>query len=225
MTSNQIRYLEHREQTRHNYEVENETKRSNRANEAETYRSNVAREEETYRHNTAYEGETKRHNQAQEYLDLLGINETSRHNRATEGLQGAQIQLGYANLSELSRSNKAREAETYRSNKAREDEMSKHNRNTERLTYQANVTAQQRADNESKRVTMEQWKLPYEIKNIKSNTKLNNSKRTNTNVNTIRTGVNVFTDVIDSGSGLIRSIGSILSGASSLVKNFAQGGN
>lgn len=73
MTSNQIRYWEHKETQRHNVSTEKETNRHN-----------VTTENETNRHNVATEFETNRHNVATEGIDLGRLNESIRHNQTTE---------------------------------------------------------------------------------------------------------------------------------------------
>lgn len=69
MTENQLRYLAHQENVRHNLATEGhnvnvlaETARSNLAKEGETHRANVAHETETNRSNVRKETEQKRHN-------------------------------------------------------------------------------------------------------------------------------------------------------------------
>lgn len=127
MTSNLIAYWSHKENSRHNRAVEEETKRanvarevetvrhnlvaenetirSNKARELETHRANVAYELETHRSNLARELETNRHNIATEY-------ETARHNKEQESIGRSQVSLGYAQLAESIRHNKATEAQT-----------------------------------------------------------------------------------------------------------------
>lgn len=97
-----------------------ETIRSNQAREFETNRSNLAREIETNRSNIAQEKERNRSNVASEQ-------ETARSHRATEALRTREIGLGYSQLAEAERSNRARELETYRSNTAREIETNRTN--------------------------------------------------------------------------------------------------
>lgn len=78
-----------------NYLVYEETKRSNLAREGENFRSNTAREKENFRSAVA------------------SLVETVQHNRNTEN-------LGWGQLSEQSRSNRARETESHRANTAQE---------------------------------------------------------------------------------------------------------
>lgn len=130
MTRNQILYQQNVETNRSNLANENltrlrdaETQRSHYANEAETKRSNLAREFETNRHNVVSENETHRSNLANELLK----------NAATEEL--AAYHQG--SLSELNRSNLAKEIETNRSNVVREIETERNNR--------ASISQQQQA--------------------------------------------------------------------------------
>lgn len=122
-----------------------ETARSNKAREAETYRSNLAKETETKRSNLAAEqeryrsavaslDELTRHNIRTEELssesNAISRNralEEARANQARERLQSQSLQYNYANLgymyatlTELSRSNIAKETEQHRSNVANE---------------------------------------------------------------------------------------------------------
>lgn len=73
--------------------------------------------QETKRHNTATEGfsyaqlaEDTRHHKADERQNYYTYLENSRHNRAAEDIGYKNIDLGYANLSELSTHNRAMEA-------------------------------------------------------------------------------------------------------------------
>lgn len=90
MTTDQVEYAKHLEQSRHNQVGEKETARSNlaqeeetakhnRNTEAETVRSNLANEKERHRSNKANEKETKRANKAKE-------NEQNRSNLANEAI-------------------------------------------------------------------------------------------------------------------------------------------
>lgn len=110
------------------WQVMLETVRSNKAREQENFRHNVATEGEMYRHNVATETEYRRHNEADEWLHGLSIKEQTRHNIETEKIGYANVKLGYDQLSEMKRHNKAQElrdlynlAETRRSNQAREE--------------------------------------------------------------------------------------------------------
>lgn len=122
---------------------------TNRYQALEINRANVARETETQRSNLAKEQETRRSNLAVE-------RETARSHRANEALQGANINLGYAQLAEQGRHNQELESqgqqkitqdqlfrslgiiETERSNKARETENSLANRTREAETQRHN---------------------------------------------------------------------------------------
>lgn len=124
MTRNQIEYWKLGEEARHNQAsegetarhnvtTEKETERSNRAREgidlsklAETTRHNVVTEGETRRHNVATEDETNRHNVVTESVDLGKLGESVRHNKAAEALSGANVNLGYAELSEQAKHNR-----------------------------------------------------------------------------------------------------------------------
>lgn len=67
---------------------------------------------ETIRHNGVFEAETSRHNVMQEQLESSRLAEIRRSNLSNEGIARSQVALGYGNLAELQRSNKAREAQT-----------------------------------------------------------------------------------------------------------------
>lgn len=106
MTTNQIAYAQH---------LENQ--RSNMANEAERQRNNRAIEQEAYRSNRAREQISRESNAINQLHYSTSDRETARHNRATEELegnriaiQGRNVDLGYAQLSEQQRSNRANEA-------------------------------------------------------------------------------------------------------------------
>nr|AVX53592.1 putative ORF1 [Marmot picobirnavirus] len=123
MTRNQLTYWANKEIARNNRVVAQETNRSNLAREHETNRHNLAMEQKEWE---AFK-ELSRHNLATENQAAGELLERGRANRANELLQGANIQLGYSNLglgygqlSEQTRANKAREYETMRSNMARE---------------------------------------------------------------------------------------------------------
>ena len=73
MTSNQIKYAEHRENARHNVVSERQTDRSL--------------------------DETNRHNVAQETHNVNVLQETRRHNQATESVASEQVAQGWANIS------------------------------------------------------------------------------------------------------------------------------
>lgn len=116
MTANLINYWSFNESRRHNQAMEElnrgslaETYRHNIAVETESHRSNLAREFETMRSNIAHETETNRHN-------LVVENETERSNRANEAIRResnaigwANVSLGYAQLAEHERHNRATE--------------------------------------------------------------------------------------------------------------------
>nr|AVX53811.1 putative ORF1 [Marmot picobirnavirus] len=158
MTRNQLTYWANKEQAR-----------NNRVMAAETNRSNLARENETNRHNLVMEQkeweafrELARHNQAAEAQAQNELLERGRANRAGELLQRSNIGLGYANLglgynqlSEQTRSNRAREYETMRSNMARERQNwldyandTARNRETGRHNQVAEEQNQQRISND-----------------------------------------------------------------------------
>lgn len=114
MTANQVAYQRQREEARANAAREIEAQRANRATESlrlqeleEAQRHNRLTEQEQLRANLAREQESNRSNLAKEL-------EAATHNRASEQIGAYQIsanqQLGYANLSELSRSNLEKEA-------------------------------------------------------------------------------------------------------------------
>lgn len=164
MTTNQIEFAKHVEQSRHNREMESqgrdtitETKRSNVARETETNRSNVANESikrdtntinmlhfermdaETERSNRAREAETARANRARESIDL--------------GLGQANLGLGYANLGELNRHQLVAEA----TNLFSAQELANYNRgqltNTMAKTSQDIKASQQSVDESKTRQT------------------------------------------------------------------------
>jgi hypothetical protein len=108
------------ENTRHNLAVETEAHRSNVAREEETHRSNVAHETETHRHNVVVETETERANRANEDIK-----------RESNAIGWANVSLGYANLAEATRHNKANESISQQS----VTEAARHNRATERVSY------------------------------------------------------------------------------------------
>lgn len=127
MTKNQIDYQRLLMDKEHNAAVRAETHRANVAQETLTDRRDRVSLDlrgrelaETTRHNVTGETETNRANLAREA-------ETIRHNRAQEGIGWGNIQLGYANLAETTRSNQAREAETSRHNMVSEIETGRHN--------------------------------------------------------------------------------------------------
>lgn len=73
--------------------------------------------QETKRHNAVSEGfsyaqlaEDTRHHQADERQNYYSYLENSRHNRSTEDIGYRNVDLGYANLSELSTHNRAMES-------------------------------------------------------------------------------------------------------------------
>jgi hypothetical protein len=74
--------------------------------------------QETIRHNLAVEKETTRHNQIDETIGFGNLEELQRHNKATESIQRQQIGLGYANLAY----NYASLSETRRANLERESQ-------------------------------------------------------------------------------------------------------
>lgn len=75
---------------------------------------------ESIRHNGVLEAESQRHNQYQESIWTRQADETVRSNKAKEALSQAQIGLGYSQLAESVRHNKAYESEVNRSNLANE---------------------------------------------------------------------------------------------------------
>lgn len=223
MTRNQIAYWEYRERARSNLANERENARANRAREIETNRSNLANETETNRSNVARETETNRHNLITEVLEQGKLNETVRHNqtvetetnrsnlanealkgrelserersnRANEAIGWGNVSLGYANLAEVTRSNKVREAETERLNTAN---ISIGNRNALSNAQQAegrvrNAAAAERnaAVNES-RVQSQNYRdfMTGSSGFVNSLTNLNNAwNRQSPNVNTPATG-------------------------------------
>lgn len=170
MTTNQIAYWNLREQERSNRARERETARTNKANErikseinsinlqlgqgnlAETNRANLARELELNRTNLSNE-EIKRITNA---INALDAATKMREADIKEG----NLQLGFANLGEVRRSNMANEslkasdiAETNRANVAKETELNRSNIANENInrfrnatTYGTNVTSNSLAD-------------------------------------------------------------------------------
>lgn len=93
MTTNQIKYHELNETSRHNHIQEAEQNRSNLENEkiswhnlAESTRSHKANERITSSYNKKMLKETKRSHRASERIEKSKIGETKRSNRATETL-------------------------------------------------------------------------------------------------------------------------------------------
>lgn len=144
MTANQINYWKLQEEKRANAARELETHRANLATERENKRSNRAREYETNRANLAQEAlkkesnvinanfnaETQRSHLAQERLTSVG-QETDRARVALGYVQDAtnrlvglgNVQVGMANVAELTRSNIARQDEINRSNLVHEAQL------------------------------------------------------------------------------------------------------
>lgn len=134
MTRNQIAFAEHKENKRHNQELErqgrsglSETHRANVAKESENYRSNVAREQENLRSHLINEAETRRSNLAQEDLshyrnvtDRVRLGEQNRANVANEDLKRDQLDHQIAQdflqqslkSSELEATNRLKRAQT-----------------------------------------------------------------------------------------------------------------
>lgn len=90
MTRNQISYVQHLENVKHNREMERqgrrgltETERSNKSREFETHRSNVAQETETRRSHLANETNERYRN----VTDRAKLGETQRSNMANEELK------------------------------------------------------------------------------------------------------------------------------------------
>nr|AVX53695.1 putative ORF1 [Marmot picobirnavirus]AVX53743.1 putative ORF1 [Marmot picobirnavirus] len=158
MTRNQLTYWANKEQARNNRIVAAETNRSNLARETETNRHNLAMEQKEWE---AFR-ELARHNQATEAQAQNELLERGRANRAGELLQKSSIGLGYANLglgysqlTEQARSNRAREYENMRSNMARERQNwldyandTARNRETGRHNQVAEQQNQQRISND-----------------------------------------------------------------------------
>lgn len=124
MTRNQIDYMKHKEEVRHNLASESETKRSNQANESQTKTRDWWN-----------------------YLTASGtLEENRRHNLVTESTQAkaVEIQSNYNTryIDELTRSNRAREAETFRYNSANLDEIARHNRAYEVETNRHNEVSE-----------------------------------------------------------------------------------
>lgn len=157
MTQNQIAYWNLRETERADRAKEQENTRTNKANEkiksdanainlsigstanAETMRANLARELENNRSNLANE-EIKRIQNAIKLID------TALKSREIDIKQG-ELGLGYANLSELTRSHLANEGltqqqitETNRSNLAKEYETHRTNLAKEKEQNRSNVS-------------------------------------------------------------------------------------
>lgn len=103
MTSNQLNYQRNLEYARTNRASEFETNRSNLAKEQENYRSNTARETETYRNNVAELEENRR-------AAIARQQEIDRSNRASEALGWSNVNLGYANLAEKAKNDRAIES-------------------------------------------------------------------------------------------------------------------
>lgn len=184
MTKNQIEYAKLQETKRYNSLAIEETMRANRAQEeltqwrdlntialraaelGETNRHNVAGETELNRHQLAVEGETHRHNLQDESI-----------RRASVGAQYAQVQLGYAQLDEAMRHNRAGEEvqrmtvdETVRHNMATED-VANINAGSQAVSADASAsqaeTAQFRAETEAELVPYKKFSLITEgIKDI-----------------------------------------------------------
>lgn len=102
----------------------------------ENKRHNLVSEGETGRHNVVTEGETGRHNVTTEAIDIGKLGETTRHNIASEGLEGAKINLGYAELGESTRHNIATELNTGTDLNIKQqnvEETERHNQATESI--------------------------------------------------------------------------------------------
>lgn len=145
MTSNQINYLKHREDVRHNLATEKELVRANLAQE--NWRENTLRE--TIRSNKANElvrqgtlDEQRRHNYAADYNANSVLLEAQRANKARESNDRlstwSRMKNDFRNYVELARSNRVNERERERSNRQtewnsrlRDEEQERHNRMSE----------------------------------------------------------------------------------------------
>lgn len=130
----------------------------------ESQRHNSAVEAETYRHNIRVEDETQRANQVRESIDRFTADSLDRY-------RTQQIGLGYSQLAETARSNKAKESlntmsfnwqvhkessqlmETARSNRANEQLIREKLYELQRANLESERINQQRADTETSRVS------------------------------------------------------------------------
>lgn len=130
------------EQARHNQVVELETRRSNVARESEMYRSNVTKERENERANRARETESNRSNLANEQQRARELEYSYSSLSEARRYHDMSVSLGYGQLGEQTRSNMARESETYRTNVAHETETNRANLAREQETRRSNVVSE-----------------------------------------------------------------------------------
>lgn len=223
MTANQIAYWNYRENSRANREREKETHRSNLAQETETNRSNVARETETHRSNVVNERlkhetnvinathfermdtETERSNRARE-------EETSRHNRATEttdfmqaqaalgrssAAQG-QVQLGYGQLNEQTRSHLVQEQLSFESlaEQARHNVEQEAAANTNALAnFFGKEASVANAETNRAQLDFDVEKWPTYKENVESQSELNKKKSQTETYNQIEKASQAFSNV------------------------------
>lgn len=138
VTSNQINYWKHVEQSRSNRANEKETMRSNLAREVENNRHNLVNERETNRSNVAVEKETNRHNLVTERLSRDTLNYNKQRDQQ-------QLKLNWYLANEQNRANVAREAENTRHNQAVES-LESQRQSLARYQAETSVLHQQRQD-------------------------------------------------------------------------------
>lgn len=157
MTRNQIDYARHLETRRTNLVNEELVRQRDLRNyelgvqsQAEIERAN--RERELFNRDNLLE--VSRHNQAAESMAISQLEESKRHNLTVEDATRMQNLLRERELSELNRTNLAREAETnrhnlaaeletLRSNRAHESETIRSNKARESESHRANVASEQ----------------------------------------------------------------------------------
>lgn len=176
MTQNQILYQRHLEDVRSHQANELETNRANVARETETHRNNVAIETETNRHNVVTENETHQHNYQSRLLQSRQLDIQAAHNREMENISKAQLaineRLGYQNLEELKRSNRAQEelkrqqtrvTENYNKQQA---QIAQYNAQTQRAYTQGQLEEQNRHNLAQESLTAQQTNVQKQIADI-----------------------------------------------------------
>lgn len=212
MTTNQIRYLEHQENVRHNQAVE-----------AETARDNMARLAETQRYNTIFTGEQIRTNQANEAIrgQTNAINaqhyerldrETRRSNLANEDIKWSQIGLGYQQLSEQYRHNVANELnaqnvldESIRHNFANETETNRSNVSSEDIRRTTNLISARNADTQRGQLEVAQRNAGYTARQTAANEKSIANQNANRTAGTIIAGINAATNLTKTIGGIVNN--------------------
>lgn len=233
MTRNQIEYWKLVEDKRHNQETERENNRSNVARESENTRTNVANEsikrqanlinqqhfgrsdQETNRHNIAMEQLQDQANQAQREKVILGYAQT----QANRDIAAMQTALGYGNLSELTRSNMAREQENTRHN-TESEYVQNRNVSVDRINA---LTKQQEANTRADTLAFQKYQ--YDT----TGRALQQAQTRKTAVDSVlvgseikRNAVRNAVDVVNATSGAVRTQSDVLGAGSRIINNLSK---